>query len=197
MIGKPENHARDTDHPPRKSAPGCREALQGRFREKDRRRPTLPPGCPGSTIGAEGLNGRVRDGNGCLPLAIATEKINNSILQGFESDGCFGVCRCCEIPIVRGLRRIRSGVKPHGPLVPVSSTHCCAYTSGLSTLWSTRGLQSGYSAEAEQPEGRSRLEGGFPLRCFQRLSCPNVATRRCPWQDNRYTSGSSTPVLSY
>ena len=31
----------------------------------------------------------------------------------------------------------------------------------------------------------------------QRLSHPNVATRRCPWQDNRCTSGSSNPVLSY
>ena len=45
--------------------------------------------------------------------------------------------------------------------------------------------------------GRSHLEGGFPLRCFQRLSRPDVATLRCPWRDNRYTSGQSTPVLSY
>jgi hypothetical protein len=28
------------------------------------------------------------------------------------------------------------------------------------------------------------LGGGFPLRCFQRLSCPNVAIQRCPWWDN-------------
>ena len=38
-----------------------------------RRRPTLPHSFPCSTIGAEGLNFRVRDGNGCLPFAIATE----------------------------------------------------------------------------------------------------------------------------
>src|SRR5262245_47218991 len=31
--------------------------------KKSRQRPTLPPGCPGSTIGAGGLNGRVRNGN--------------------------------------------------------------------------------------------------------------------------------------
>jgi len=31
-------------------------------------------------------------------------------------------------------------VKPHGRLVPVGFTHCCASTSGLSTWWSTRGL---------------------------------------------------------
>ncbi len=37
---------------------------------------------------------------------------------------------------------------------------------------------------------------GFPLRCFQRLSIPNIATLRCPWQDSRYTRGSFTSVLS-
>ena len=41
------------------------------------------------------------------------------------------------------------------------------------------------------------LEVGFPLRCFQRLSGPNIATRRCPWQNSRYTRGSFFPVLSY
>ena len=45
--------------------------------------------------------------------------------------------------------------------------------------------------------GRSHLGGGFPLRCFQRLSRPDVATQRCPWRDSWYTSGQSTPVLSY
>ena len=41
------------------------------------------------------------------------------------------------------------------------------------------------------------FEGGFPLRCFQRLSRPYIATRRCRWHDNRYTRGTFTPVLSY
>jgi hypothetical protein len=47
------------------------------------------------------------------------------------------------------------------------------------------------------PSGRSYLERGFALRCFQRLSRPNIATRRCRWRDNRITIGSSTPVLAY
>ena len=38
-----------------------------------RRRPTLPRSFPRSTIGAEELNFRVRDGNGCDLFAIATE----------------------------------------------------------------------------------------------------------------------------
>ena len=40
------------------------------------------------------------------------------------------------------------------------------------------------------------LEVGFPLRCFQRLSIPNIATLRCSWQNSRYTRGQFTPVLS-
>ncbi len=38
------------------------------------RRPTLPGPCGPSTIGAEGLNGRVRDGNAWVPFAIATKR---------------------------------------------------------------------------------------------------------------------------
>ena len=45
----------------------------GPFITMSRQRPTLPPGLPGSTIGAGGLHFRVRDGTGCFPSAIATE----------------------------------------------------------------------------------------------------------------------------
>ena|SRR3989344_3049494 len=40
------------------------------------------------------------------------------------------------------------------------------------------------------------LGGGFPLRCFQRLSRPDIATRRCRGRDSRYTRGQFIPVLS-
>ena len=85
----------------------------------------------------------------------------------------------------------RYGVKPHGPLVPVSSTHYCASTPGLSTWWSATTLLG------DQVPGNPHLQARFPLRCFQRLSLPYIATRRCDWRHNRYTSGTSTPVLSY
>ena len=49
----------------------------------------------------------------------------------------------------------------------------------------------------EGPSGRPHLGGGFPLRCFQRLSLPHMATERCRWRDNSYTRGASIPVLSY
>ena len=53
-----------------------------------------------------------------------------------------------------------------------------ASTSGLSTQWSGWGPLT--------PEGvwKSHLEASFPLRCFQRLSHPNVANQRCTWQYN-------------
>ena len=49
------------------------------------------------------------------------------------------------------------------------------------------------------PEGAwsIHLGAGFALRCFQRLSVPHVATRRCTWRHNRHTSGASISVLSY
>ena len=49
-----------------------RPPRRGRSSREIRRRPTLPGGLPPSTIGAGGLNCRVRDGNGCDPAAMAT-----------------------------------------------------------------------------------------------------------------------------
>ncbi len=43
----------------------------------------------------------------------------------------------------------------------------------------------------------SYLGVGFPLRCFQRLSFPNIATGRCYWRNSPQTRGSFISVLSY
>ncbi len=75
-------------------------------------------------------------------------------------------------------------------LVPVRSRGYPPYTPGLSTWSSSRGL-TGFC------HGKPHLEVGFALRCFQRLSRPDLATQRCPWRDSWYTSGLSIPVLSY
>src|SRR5690348_16563230 len=45
--------------------------LFGAFSRNVRRRPTLPQPLGCSTIGAERLNFRVRDGTGCFPFAMA------------------------------------------------------------------------------------------------------------------------------
>jgi len=54
-------------------------------------------------------------------------------------------------------------VKPHGRLVRVSFTPHSASTPRLSTWSSPTGLQG-------IAPGKSHLEEGFPLICFQRLS---------------------------
>ena len=78
------------------------------------------------------------------------------------------------------------------PLVPVGSTPRRASTSGLSNTCSACGLQT-----LRRASRNPNLGAGFPLRCFQRLSLPNVANRPCRWRDNRHTRGPSTQVLSY
>ena len=69
-------------------------------------------------------------------------------------------------------------------------THHCVYSVNLSTLSSSRGLTG-------LCHGILVLEGGFTLRCFQRLSRPHFASLLCRWHDNSCTRGASTPVLSY
>ena len=44
---------------------------------------------------------------------------------------------------------------------------------------------------------KSDLAAGFALRCLQRLSDPDLATRPCAWRHNRLTRGRSGTVLSY
>src|SRR5436853_4158579 len=92
----------------------------------------------------------------------------------------------CVYALTQGYR-----VKPHGQLVLVSSKGCPSCTPSLSTSWSRTTLQG------SQAPGRSHLQASFPLRCFQRLSLPHIATRRCHWRDNRYTTHASIPVLSH
>src|SRR3569623_450031 len=104
----------------------------------------------------------------------------------------FHLCLECVI-LASHLDRIDQSyrVKPHEHLVSVSLTHYCSSTPDLSTSWSRTSLQ------VAQGPGRAHLGTSFPLRCFQRLSLPHLATRQCHWRDNRYTRGASTPVLLY
>ena len=76
--------------------------------------------------------------------------------------------------------------KGFGRLVPLGCARRRACTCGLSTSSSSTALKR-----------RSYLGVGFALRCLQRLSWPDAATRRCPWRDSRRTGGPSDTVLSY
>ena len=136
-----------------------------------------------SIMGAEVFHGRVRNGIGWGHLAIATRSANRIINAG-----------SWFFSLKRSVRRHRSRdehwrmrtIKPIELLVPVSSTSYLASTSGLSTWWSSTALI-----------GNTRFQVGFPLRCFQRLSRPYIATLHCGWRHNRSTRGTSIPVLSY
>ena len=57
----------------------------------------------------------------------------------------------------------------------------------------TRSSSGGLTLDDE----KAHLGAGFPLRCCQRLSLPDVATQHCRFSDNWPTSGLSSPVLSY
>ena len=143
------------------------------------RGPTLPRSDPRSTIGAEGLNDRVRDGNGWTPFALLTGE-----------DFCLSQHDALTHPsLTRSSNHIRSQ-GALGQLVLVGSAPYDASTASLSP-----GRLPGTFGGLRP--GRAHLEGGFPLRCFQRFSRPHVATQRCRWHDNWYTSGASIPVLSY
>ena len=148
-----------------------------------RRRPTLPRNHSRSTIGAEELNDRVRDGNGCGLLAGVTaprqkSEVRNQILSSvlcfgglFPNRGFFA------IPASTDALKKRM-VKPHGQLVSVSFMHCCTSTPDLSTSWSTRGLQAGCPAGILILGWASRLDAfsGYPFRTWLPSAAPGGTT---------------------
>ena len=62
-----------------------------------------------------------------------------------------------KLKISRLTKRLwRCKVKPHGSLVPVSSTHRCAYTPGLSTSSSSTSLQEHQVLRENSSRGKFR-----------------------------------------
>ena len=182
-------HAQKDPRPPR------RESRRAWVFKIGRRRRTLPPGGPGSTIRAAGFHFRVRDGIGWIPRAIATGHKGRVWVSGVVFWRLASCARAYPRVSLLWLSMDRPlvvrPVKPHGPLVRLGCSACAPCTCRLSTWWSPTALQG------SRAPGKIHLWRGFPLRCFQRLSRPDIATRHCRWHDNRYTRGRSVPVLSY
>ena len=89
-----------------------------------RRRPTLPRPLERSTIGAVGLNDRVRDGNGCGPYALVASE---DVRQQMEVKNMGVMNRVCFAKIMResqASRAIRTATL---------GTPYSASTGGLST----------------------------------------------------------------
>jgi hypothetical protein len=160
-----------------------------------RRRPSLPHGPPCSTIGAERLNFRVRNGAGCFPNALITETLwrcrygppspSLTTPKGGQAGGVSTVSRETS----QWTRSIFVGTSPRPISIGQLHTLLCFHIRPI-TQCSAGGL-------TRLSCGSLHLGACFPLRCFQRLSLPNVANQPCSWQNNWHTRGSSVPVLSY
>ena len=122
-----------------------------------------------STIGAEKFNGRVRDGIGFRPLARITKLINYIKSR------------------ISYQMNIKDKNDQANRVISTSQLHVLPHFH----TWPINVVVF------HDSHGRTSFEGGFPLRCFQRLSRPYIATLLCRWRDNRSTRGTSTPVLSY
>ena len=163
-----------------------------------------------STIGAKGFHGRVRDGIGWFTPAITTR----SSKHGTEARPWAARLKQCLNYSIQG----RSAVRPargHSPIKD-GPTGLGAARNGSPPRQSRGGGQADRAISTGQlhallrfhirpinvvvyhgSQAKPGFEVGFPLRCFQRLSLPHLATQRCGWRHNWYTRGVSIPVLSY
>ena len=123
-----------------------------------------------SIIGDGELNFRVRNGIGCTLSSMAINEICQILI---DRDGRIFFKTQAARAISTG--QLRASQRFH--LQPINEV---VYLGPLGIA-----------------PGRTYLKAGFPLRCFQRLSLPHIATLLCRWHDNRSTRGASIPVLSY
>ena len=133
-----------------------------------------------STIGATALNGRVRDGIGCFARAMSTrsDKKRSAL---------------CALPHISCPRMLlEAGLPASGS----NQAYRAISTGQLNALLRLH-LRPIDVVVFHGSQGIPCFEGGFTLRCLQRLSCPFIATQHCRWHDNWSTSGTFTPVLSY
>ena len=139
-----------------------------------------------STIGAAALIGRVRDGIGSFACAMTTrpDQGQSLLLQGKH--------QFCSKSFV--LLTIQGSID-----LAVSGSNQAnrAISTGQLNALPRLHLRPIDVVVFHGSQGRPCFEGGFPLRCLQRLSCPDIATLHCRWHDNRSTSGPFNPVLSY
>ena len=136
---------------------------------------TFPHASACSIISAVGLSFRVRDGSGRFPRCCGHQQVFFCfvvwfVLCGILWSGRGFCCLCCWFWCISTSYLLTLQWLQFWPIDPVF-------------FWA--------------PLVKLYLKRGFPLRCFQRLSCPYVAIQLCHWRDNWWTRGTSVPVLSY
>ena len=171
----------------------------------------LPVGRPGddrlsrvlgrSTIGAEGFHGRVRNGIGCwaprYDHQVVRPEGRTVPVSCLKENGGVGT----TLARVRDHQKQQTAHKGAVRCFPIQEkdgdqANRAIRTGRLNALLRVHPRPINVVV-FHGSQARPGLEGGFPLRCLQRLSRPHIATRRCRWRDNRYTRGASIPVLSY
>ena len=154
-----------------------------------------------STMGAGVFNGRVRDGIGFWAhrsghQAGATQVFGPLSIAGFprrrgtcSASMWFSVTAPCFASLAAA-NQVRRWITR-------DDQACRAISTGpLSALLHVHARPIDVVV-FHGPQGRPRFEGGFPLRCLQRLSRPYIAMLHCRWRDNSSTRGTFIPVLSY
>jgi hypothetical protein len=105
--------------------------------------------------------------------------------------------RLAVFPVLADTEVVRLAEEAAVRLLPDRIEACRAISTGQLNALLRLHLRPIDVVVCHGPQGRPGFEGGFPLRCLQRLSRPHIATRHCGWRHNRSTSGAFTPVLSY
>jgi hypothetical protein len=175
--------------------------------------------------GPGGLNGRVRNGNGCCPARMVAGNVPGR-RSGAAGDG---FPRLVTQRLTNPINRLSGSCsttdrsnEPQRNCTPNRSD--AVWSSGHRVVgFEGAAPRSGWSSCLAVRTGRLKrspavharpidlvvfqepthycwkphLGGGFALRCLQRLSGPDLATRRCRERDSRYTRGRSSPILSY
>ena len=156
-----------------------------------------------STIGAEGFHGRVRNGIGCW-----APRYDQQVVRPESRDFC--AVRCARV-LEGGWRRVGTRFRAvetdqKRKALPPSAFRLLEKDRDQANRAIRTGRLNALPRFHPRPinvvvfhgsQGSTRFEVGFPLRCFQRLSRPYIATLLCRWRDNRSTRGTSIPVLSY
>ena len=121
-----------------------------------------PTSEPGSTLADEALHFRVRNGNGCYILSMATGKAIERFWSKKRTSTCGCFASLYEV-ITASLWAISIGQL---------STLLCVHLQPIKVVV--------FNLPSPLTWGKSCLRGGLALRCFQRLSVPHIATRRVP-----------------
>ena len=178
-----------------------------------------------STTGAAGFHGRVRDGVGCGTRAMAagpggrprggvasvTLLVSGVCVRACLEPACVLVpsSLSCVVVVPRLVGRRCASSRPAPPCgVAPPAVRGAASPPGRGEP--SRAIRTGRLRASPRlhprpidvvvshgPRARPGLAVGFPLRCLQRLSRPDLATRLRGWRHDRPTRGPSAPVLSY